>query len=40
MVNPYLYDKIVVTEESEINLAPTPSTIIVGGSDMPDPFGG
>jgi Anti-sigma-K factor rskA len=40
MVNPYLYDKIVVTEESEINLAPTPSTIIVGGSDIPDPFGG
>lgn len=40
MVNPYLYDKIVVTEESEINLAPTPSTIVVGGSDIPDPFGG
>ena len=40
MVNPYLYDKIVVTEESEINLAPTPSTIIAGGSDIPDPFGG
>jgi hypothetical protein len=40
MVNPYLYDKIVVTEESEVNLAPTPSTIIVGGSDIPDPFGG
>jgi hypothetical protein len=38
MVNPYLYDKIVVTEESEINLAPTPSTIVAGGSDIPDPF--
>ena len=40
MVNPYLYDKIVVTEESEINVAPTPSTIVAGGSDIPDPFGG
>lgn len=39
MVNPYLYDKIVVTEESQNNLAPSPSTIIAGGSDIPDPFG-
>lgn len=39
MVNPYLYDKIVVTEESQNNLAPSPSTIIAGGTDIPDPFG-
>jgi hypothetical protein len=35
MVNPYLYDKIVITEESQNNLAPSPSTIIAGGSDIP-----
>lgn len=39
MVNPYLYDKIVVTEESQNNLAPSPSTILAGGSDLIDPFG-
>jgi hypothetical protein len=39
MVNPYLYDKIVITEESQNNLAPSPSTIIAGGSDIPEPFG-
>jgi len=39
MVNPYLYDKMVITEESQNNLAPSPSTIIAGGSDIPEPFG-
>jgi hypothetical protein len=39
MVNPYLYDKIVITEESQNNLAPSPSTIIAGGSDIPELFG-
>ena len=39
MVNPYLYDMIVVTEEPADNLEPNPSGNIVGGADLPDPFG-
>jgi Anti-sigma-K factor rskA len=39
MVNPYAYDKIVVTEEPADNLEPKPSETIVGGSDLPEPFG-
>lgn len=38
MVNPYVYDQIVITEEPSDNLAPSPAETI-GGADIPGPFG-
>ncbi|MGC1132323.1 MAG: hypothetical protein WA941_05845 [Nitrososphaeraceae archaeon] len=38
MVNPYVYDQIVVTEEPADNLEPNPADT-VGGAELPSPFG-
>jgi hypothetical protein len=38
MVNPYVYDQIVITEEPADNLNPNP-TETIGGADIPSPFG-
>jgi len=38
MVNPYVYDQIVITEEPADNLEPNPAETI-GGAEIPSPFG-